>query len=136
MGVDERANHGADVWVEVVPDQDDRGVQLVVRGGDQCGVVVLGQAAAFALAATVEADPVEQPSPGRGAEADQAGHGHPSGAFPGHRHYWGVAAGGPGAGLGWAQRLSGFVLEADPAAGRRRYPRTFAQLSVRHAAMA
>jgi hypothetical protein len=26
---------GADVGVEVVPDQDDRGVQLAVRGGDQ-----------------------------------------------------------------------------------------------------
>jgi len=37
MGVDERAHHGADVGVEVVPDQDDRGVQLVVRGGDQAG---------------------------------------------------------------------------------------------------
>jgi hypothetical protein len=37
MGVDERAHHGADVGVEVVPDQDDRGVQLVVRGGGQAG---------------------------------------------------------------------------------------------------
>ena len=36
----------ADVGLEVVPDQDDRGVQLLVRGGQQGGVG-LGQAAAL-----------------------------------------------------------------------------------------
>ena len=33
----ERAHHGTDVRVQVIPDQDDRGVELVVRGGDQGG---------------------------------------------------------------------------------------------------
>ena len=33
-------------------------------------------------------------------------------------------------------RGSRLILEADPRPGRRRYPRTLAQLSVRHAAMA
>ena len=42
MGAGERAHHGADVGVEVVPDQDDRGLQLLVRGGDQAGVVGFG----------------------------------------------------------------------------------------------
>ncbi len=35
MRTGECAHHGTDVGVEVVPDQDDRGMQLLVRGGDQ-----------------------------------------------------------------------------------------------------
>jgi hypothetical protein len=31
----EPAHRGADVGIQIVPDQDDRGMQLVVRGGDQ-----------------------------------------------------------------------------------------------------
>src|SRR5436189_5156947 len=60
--------------VEVVPDQHDRGMQLLVRGGDQAGVIVLGQTLALALTPTVHADEVEQPTPPGGLEADQAGH--------------------------------------------------------------
>jgi len=48
------------VGVEVVPDQDDWGGELGVRGGDQLGVVGFGHGAALALAAAVHAHPVEQ----------------------------------------------------------------------------
>ena len=35
MSLDEGAHHRADVGVQPVPDQDDRGLQFLVRGGDQ-----------------------------------------------------------------------------------------------------
>jgi len=37
-------------------------MQLLVRGGDQAGVIGFGQGAAFALAAGVDAGPVEEPA--------------------------------------------------------------------------
>jgi len=40
------------------------------------------------------------------------------------------ASGRPRPGLGRAQRLPDVVLEADPRAGRRLLPRTFAQVAV------
>ena len=42
-------------------------MQLVVRGGDQAGVVGFGHRAALALAPAVDADPVEQVAPARRA---------------------------------------------------------------------
>jgi DDE superfamily endonuclease len=47
----------------IIPDQNHRGMQLVVRGGDQCGVVGFGHRAALALAPAVDADLVEQAGP-------------------------------------------------------------------------
>ena len=116
----EGAHHGAEVGVQVVPDEDDRGFELIVRGGDQAGVVRFGHAAPLAFAAAVDADPVEEPAPAAGPEADHACCGYPSGAFPGHHGHGGAAAARPGAGLGWPQRLPGLVLEAEVRSGRRR----------------
>ena len=44
-------------------------MELVVRGGDQAGVVGFGHAAALALAAGVDAGPVEEPAAGTGPES-------------------------------------------------------------------
>jgi hypothetical protein len=127
MRADELAHYRADVRVQVVPHQHDRGVQLVVRGGDQGRVVGLQKAAALAPASPVQTDAIEQAIPRRGTQADQPGHRHPPGALPGHRHHRRMAARRPGARFGRAQGLPGLILEANPRPGRRRYPRTFAQ---------
>ena len=113
-------HRGADVGVQVVPDQDDRGMQLLVRGGDQAGVVGFGHRAALALAPAVDADPVEQVAPRAGPQAHQPRHRYPARALAGHRDHGGVPAAGPGAGLRRAQVLPGLVLEDDPRPGRRR----------------
>ena len=42
MRTGERAHHSTDVGAGVVPDQDDRGTYLPVRGGDQAGVIGFG----------------------------------------------------------------------------------------------
>ncbi len=116
----EPAHRGADVGIQIVPDQDDRGMQLVVRGGDQAGVVGFGHGPALALAPAVDADPVEQVPAGAGPEADQPGHRHPPGALAGHLDDRDLAARGPGTGLRRAQALAGLVLKADPRPARRR----------------
>jgi hypothetical protein len=77
VSADEPPHRGADVGVQVVPDQDDRGVQLLVRGGDQVRVVGFGHRAALALAPAVDADPVEQVAPAAGLEAHQPRDRHP-----------------------------------------------------------
>jgi hypothetical protein len=59
------------------PDQNDRGMQLLVRGGDQVSVVGFGHGPALALAPAVDAHPVEQAAPAAVPEAHQASHGHP-----------------------------------------------------------
>lgn len=117
---EEPAHRGAAVGVEVVPTQDDRSTGLVVRGDEQGGVVVLGEATTLALTAVVGQDPVEQPGPLAGPVADQGCHRDPPGALPGHSHGRGVSPWGPGPGLRGSQALPGFVLEDDPRAGRRR----------------
>ena len=114
------AHHAADVRVQVVPAQDDRGMKLAVRGGDQAGVIGFGHGPAFALTAGVDAGPVEEPAAGTGPVAGHACGGHPAGAFPGHYGHRRVAAAGPGTGLRRAQGLPGLVLEAQIRPGRRR----------------
>jgi transposase len=52
----------AEVGGEVVPDHDDGGVQVAVRGGDQAGVVCLGHGPAGAGAQPVVVHPVEEPA--------------------------------------------------------------------------
>ena len=120
MSLDEGVHYRADVGVQAVPDQDDRGLQLLVRGGDQPGVVCFGHRAALALAAAVDADPVEQVAPRAGLQAHQAGHRDPPGALAGHADHRGLPAGCPGPRLRRAQVLPGLVLEADVRPGRRR----------------
>ena len=109
----------AAVSVEVIPDQDDGGVQGAVRGGDQVRVVGFGQARALALAPAVDAEPVEEPARPAGLQAGHARDRQASGV-PGDPDHGGAAAGRPGAGPARAQRLPGLVLEADPRAGQRR----------------
>ncbi len=55
-----------------------RGMQLVVRGGDQAGVVGFGHRAALALAPAVDAGPVEQAGPRTGPVAGQSRHRDPA----------------------------------------------------------
>src|SRR3954447_19362946 len=106
--VAEPAHRGAAVHVEIVPNQDDRSLQLGVRGGDQPGVVIFGEAAPLAGAAAVHQDPVEQPGTAAGPVADQRGHRDPP-ASARHRDLRGVPAGGPGARLLRAQGGAGLV---------------------------
>jgi hypothetical protein len=120
MRLSESAHPLADVGVQVVPDQDDRGVQHLVRGGDQVRVVGFGQAAALALAAMMDDQPVHQPTPSTGAQADQPGDRDPARPLARHRDHGSVTAAGPGAGLGRTQILPRLVLKDDPRIGRRR----------------
>jgi hypothetical protein len=94
-------------------------MELVVRGGDQGGVVVLGEAAALVAPVAVDSEPVEDVAAVAGFDADHAGDRVPAASTvdPNGR---GVPLAGPGGGHGWAQRLAGFVLEGDPRSGRRR----------------
>ena len=95
-------------------------MQFLVRGGDQAGVIGFGHRAALALAAAVDADPVEQVTPRAGLQAHQARDRYPARALAADRDHRGVPAGCPGPGLGRAQVLPGLVLEADPRSGRGR----------------
>jgi hypothetical protein len=52
--------------------QDQRGKELVVRGGDQAGVIGFGHGPALAFPAGVHADLVEEPAARTRLEADQA----------------------------------------------------------------
>src|SRR5512142_2073772 len=62
----ELAHRGAAVHVEIVPDRDDRAIELGMCGGDQVGVGIFGEAAPLPGAAAVHQDPVEQPTAGAG----------------------------------------------------------------------
>jgi hypothetical protein len=95
-------------------------MQLLVRGGDQPGVIGFGHAAALALAPPVHPHPVEQAAPRLSLEADQPRDRHPPRSLAGHPDHRGVAAGSPGPGLGRPQVLARFVLEAQIRPGRRR----------------
>jgi hypothetical protein len=119
-GADQGVHRGADVGVQVIPDQDDRGLQFLVRGGDQVSVVSFGHRAALALAPAVDADPVIQMAPRAGPQAHQARHRYPARALAGHADHRGQAAGRPGPGPGRAQVLPGLVLKAHIRPGRRR----------------
>ena len=99
--------------------RDDRGFELIVRGGDQFCVVRFGHAAALAAAA-LDADTVEEPAPAAGPEAHQRGGGYPPGALPGHHGHRGAATAGPGAGFRGRKVLPGLILEAEVRPGRRR----------------
>ena len=118
-GLGEGAHFLAAVGVEVVPDDDERGAQGVVRGGDQVRVVGFGHARAVALAPAVDAEAVEEPSRPAGLHAGHARDRQAAGV-PGDPDDGGVPAGRPGAGPARPQRLPGLVLEADPRAGQRR----------------
>ena len=120
VGLDEGAHQGAFMGVQVVPHENQRGMKLMVRGGDQARVVGFGHGPALAFAAGVQADPVEEPAAGTGPVAGHPRRRYSPGAFPGHHGDGGGAAAGPGAGLGRPQRLPGLVLKAQVRPGRRR----------------
>jgi hypothetical protein len=84
----------------------------------------------------VDPDPVEQAAPRAGPQAHQARYRDPPGALAGYPHHGRVPAGRPGPGPRRPQVLPGLVLKADIRPGRRREPRTFAQVTARHAAIA
>jgi len=72
-------------------------MQLLVRGGDQAGVIGFGHAAALALASPVDAHPVEQAASRARPQAHQARHRHPARSLAGYHHHGRVPAAGPGA---------------------------------------
>ena len=72
MRFGEAADGDADVGVQVVPDQDDRGMELGVRRGEQSGVTGFGQGPALALAPGMEADPAGEPAAGTGPVAGRS----------------------------------------------------------------
>ena len=74
-GGDELGHRAAVVGIEVVPDDDKRAAELLVRGVREAGVVRFGEALArvFAgVAAGVHA--VDQPGPAARLDGDQRGH--------------------------------------------------------------
>ena len=93
--VDEGAHRGADVGVQVIPNQNDRGMPLVVRGGDQAGVAGFGHRAALALAPVAGASPAGQAGPRAGLGAGQPRDRDLARALTGHPHHRGVATGAP-----------------------------------------
>ena len=116
----ERAPGGAAVGAEVVPDQDDRGAQGAVRGGDQRGVVSLGHGAALALAPAVQPQAEEEPAGRTRLQAGQARDGHAAGALPADPGHGRAAPPCPGTRPRRPQVLPGLVLEADPRPDRGR----------------
>jgi hypothetical protein len=71
VGVDERPHRRRVVNVQVAPDQHDLPAgQLPVRGLQHARVLGRGEGGAFALAAAVVVQPVDQPGPLTGAVAD------------------------------------------------------------------
>ncbi|GIF45020.1 hypothetical protein Axi01nite_93310 [Actinoplanes xinjiangensis] len=72
-GGDHLAHGGADVGVEVVPNEHDRSAQLLVGGVEQAYVVAFAEAAAFVLAAAVGDGAVDHSGTLAGFVAGQAG---------------------------------------------------------------
>ena len=119
-----------------VPDHHNRGVELLMRGVQQGGVVGFGEAAPFALAAAVGSETVDQPRPMPGPDTHQPGDRYPSRTFARHRDLRCPAPPAPGTGLRRAQRLPGLVLETQPGTLLRRYRFPAGHASRRHVAIA
>ena len=99
-GHDQLGHRGADVGLEVVPDDHERAGELLVRGVQESGLVRLGEPFALVLAAAAAVHAVDQPGPAPGLDRDQRGERDALVAAAGHRHHRGGAAASPGASFG------------------------------------
>src|SRR6266567_1868837 len=104
---------GGQVDVEIIPAPDQGGGQLTVGGDDQVPVVAPAEPLGLALAATVDAQLVEQAGPVTGPVARYAGDADPPAARAAHPYQGPRPARRPGAPFGRAQPLAGLVLETD-----------------------
>jgi hypothetical protein len=137
LGSGEGAHLGAEMDVEVIPDQDDDPAgQLAVRGDQQVTVLTPGERLGLALAPPVQVQPVNQAAALAGPVAGQPGDGDVPGAAAADADDRGDPAPRPGPGPRRPQRLAGLVLEDDPAAQGRRRPFTRGQVSFFHTSMA
>src|ERR1035438_5061960 len=137
LGSGEGAQLGAEMDVEVIPDQDDDPAgQLAVRGDQQVTVLTPGERLGLALAPPVQVQPVNQAAALAGPVAGQPGDGDVPGAAAADADDRGDPAPRPGPGPRRPQRLAGLVLEDDPAAQGRRRPFTRGQVSFFHTSMA
>ena len=92
---------GADVGIEIVPDDHDRAGELLMGGIQQPGVVGLGEPFALVLAAAAAlVHAVDQPGMLPGLDGDQRGERDALVAAAGHLHHRGGAAPSPGAAPG------------------------------------
>ena len=92
-GADQLLHGCAEVGVQVVPDDHQRAAELLLRGGQQAGVVQLREAFAPVLAmgqAMVNA--VDDPGPVPGLDGDQRGQRHARVVRPGDRDHRGLPA--------------------------------------------
>src|SRR5579859_7370767 len=121
---------------EVVPDEHDRGAKLLVGGVEQGGEVRLAEAFLLTLASFVDHDAVDEPAALSRPVAGQPGDRDAARSLAGDLHDRCLAAGGPGSGLGWSQRLSRLVGEADPRTQPARDPFTAGHWCLRHDAIA
>ncbi|GAA1408585.1 hypothetical protein [Catellatospora coxensis] len=90
----------------------------------QGGEIGFAETFRLAFAASMDHDPVEHPAAPAGPVADQPGDRDTARALAGDRDNGGLAARGPGAGLGWSQRVPTLVGEDDPRAQPARDPFT------------
>src|ERR1022692_425040 len=137
LGSGEGAQLGAEMDVEVIPDQDDDPAgQLAVRGDQQVTVLTPGERLGLALAPPVQVQPPDQAGAVAGPVAGQPGDGDVPGAAAADADDRGDPAPRPGPGPRRPQRPAGPVPEDDPAAQGRRRPFTRGQVSFFHTSMA
>jgi hypothetical protein len=119
-GVDHRVHGGADGGVLVVPYQHDGAVEPLVSGVEQADVIAFAETAPFALSTAGHDCAVDQPGPVYGPVAGLPSDQYLPGAFAGDRDDR-VRPRVPRSGLGWAQRLTGLVIEGQSRLPIRRY---------------
>ena len=137
LGPGEGAQLGAQVDIQVIPDQDDDPAgQLAVRGDQQVPVLTPGERLGLALAPPVQVHPVDQPAPAAGPVAGQPGDRDVPGAAAADPDDRGDPAPPPGPGPGRPQRLAALVFEDDPAAEGRRGAFIRGQVSFFHTSTA
>ena len=100
-GPEQFGHRGADVRIQVIPDEHERAGELLVRGVQEPGVISVGEALAVVLAVAAAAlvHAVDQPGPAPGLDGNQRGERDALVAAAGHRHHRGSAAPAPGASL-------------------------------------
>lgn len=129
---DERPQGLGQVEADVVPDQDDRAAELDAGADQQFAPVASAEALGLVLVFGVLADGVEEPGPLARLVAGHACHRYTARTPAAHADNWDAAPAAPGPGSRRRQRLTGLVLEDDPAVTGRRDALTRGQTSFFH----